>query len=230
MLLQIVFAGIERGQAPELQDAPITGHCGKLAGGHQLPAQPLDVLAVTFGLAPCAAIRLHGDRGLAQPVFRYFLDSAGLAATEEYHAVHVAEDRFRIFIVNGLALSKLLIEQYKAHLAGTNDGHQLFQPRHLARIGRLVPQDAHMMGQAAPMHIVGPFTQEIEHLRKSESDQKIVGAVRIADAEKCCRPSVTHTVKLHFIVAHNLPELGDVKGSQTSAAGNQNAFGRLAAA
>ena len=155
VLLQIVLAGIERGQAPELQDAPITGHRGKLAGGHQLTAQPLGVLAVTFGLAPCAAIRLHGDRGLAQPVFRYFLDGAGLAATKENYAVHVAEDRFRVFVVNGLALSKLLIEQHKALLAGSNDSHQLFQPRHLARIGRLVPQDAHMMGQAAPMHIVG---------------------------------------------------------------------------
>ena len=81
VLLQIVLLGIERGQAPELQDAPVTGHGGKLAGGHQLPAQPLVVLAVTFRLAPCPAIRLHGDRGLAQPVFGYFLDGAGLTAT-----------------------------------------------------------------------------------------------------------------------------------------------------
>ena len=64
------------------------------------------------------------------------------------------------------------------------------------------------------MHIVGPFTQEIEHLRKSESHQKIVGAVRIADAEKCCRPSVTHTVKFQFVVAHNFPELGMAKGAR----------------
>ena len=81
VLLQIVLLGIERGQAPALQDAPVTGHGGKLAGGHQLPAQPLVVLAVTFRLTSCPAIRLHGDRGLAQPVFGYFLDGAGLTAT-----------------------------------------------------------------------------------------------------------------------------------------------------
>ena len=168
VLLQIVLLGLERGQAPELQDAPIAGHGGKLTGGHQLPAQPLVVLAVTFRLAPCPAIRLHGDRGLAQPVLGYFLDGAGFAATEEHHAVHVAEDCLGVFIVNGLALCQLLIQQAKTYLAGADNRDQLFELGHLSRVGCLVPQHSYMVRQAATVNIVRPFTQEVEHLRKSK--------------------------------------------------------------
>ena len=46
VLFQIVLFGIERRQAPQLQDAPAAGHGGKLGGGHKLPAQPLRVLVV----------------------------------------------------------------------------------------------------------------------------------------------------------------------------------------
>ena len=85
-----------------------------------------------------------------------------------------------------------------------------------------------MMGQSAAVNIVRPFTQEIEHLRKRQRHKKIVGAVGVADAEKCCRPAISHAVKLQFVIGHDLPELGNVKGSEPSAAGDQNAFGRLA--
>ena len=111
VLLQIVLLGIERGQAPELQDAPVAGHGGKFAGGHQLPAQPLVILAVTFRLPPCPAIRLHGDRGLAQPVFGNLLDGGAFSPAEKNHAVHVAEDCFSVFVINGLALGQLLIKE-----------------------------------------------------------------------------------------------------------------------
>ena len=48
VLLQIVFGRKERGQAPQLQNALIARHGSQLAGGHQLPAQPLGVLVVAF--------------------------------------------------------------------------------------------------------------------------------------------------------------------------------------
>ena len=224
VLLQIVLLGIERGQAPELQDAPVAGHGGKFAGGHQLPAQPLVVLAVTFRLAPRPAICLHGDRGLSQPVLGYFLDGAGLTATQKHHAVHVAEDGFSVLVIDGLALGQLLIKEGQTDLPGSDHGHQLFKVWHLSRVGGLVPQHPHMMGQAPSMNIVRPFTQEIEHLRKGQRHQKIVGAVGVADTEESCRAPVAHTVKLQLVIGHDLPELGDVKGGQPGAAGNQNAF------
>ena len=40
---------------------------------------------------------------------------------------------------------------------------------------------------------------------------------------------VAHAVKLHLVIGHDLPELGDVKGGQPGAAGNQNAFCGFAA-
>ena len=127
-------------------------------------------------------------------------------------------------------MGQLLIQQAQADLTGADDGHQLFKLGHLSRVGRLVPQYPHMMGQAAPVNIVRPFTQEVEHLRKGQRHKEIVGAVRVADAEKSSRPAISHAVKLQLVIGHDLPELRNVKGSQTCAAGNQNAFGRLAAA
>ena len=173
-----------RRQAPQLQDASVTGHGGKLGGGHKLPAQPLGVLVVAFGL-PTGAVRgLHGDGGLAQPVLGNLLDGAGLPAPEEYHAVHVAEYRLSVLIVDGLTLGQLLVEQRQAHLPGADDRHQLFEAGDLPGVGGLVPQHPHMMGQAAPVYVVRPFTQEIEHLRKRQSYNKIVGGVGIADDEE----------------------------------------------
>ena len=228
MLLQIVLLGIEWRQPSELQNAPISGHGGKLTWGHQLPPEPLGVLAVTFGLPTGAPLGLHGDGGLAQPVLGNFLDSAGLTATEEQHTIHVAENGFCVLIVDGLALGKLLIQQAQTDLTGTDDRHQLFQVWHLPGVGRLVPQHPHMMGQPSTVNIVRPFAQEIEHLRKGQRHKEIVGAVRVADAEECCRAPISHAAKLQLVIGHNLPKLGNVKGRKPSATGNKYAFGRLA--
>ena len=78
------------------------------------------------------------------------------------------------------------------------------------------------------MNIVCPFTQEIEHLRKGQGHQKVIGGCGVGNREKHrCFP-IPDTVKLQFIVGHDLPELGDVKGGKPGTAGNQNTFGCLA--
>ena len=78
------------------------------------------------------------------------------------------------------------------------------------------------------MNIVRPFAQEVEHLRERQRHKKIVGTVRIADAEEGRRAAISHAVKLQLVIGHDLPKLGNIKGSKPSAAGDQNAFGRLA--
>ena len=40
------------------------------------------------------SLGLHGDGGLTQPVLGNFLDGAGFTATEEQHAIHVADVQF----------------------------------------------------------------------------------------------------------------------------------------
>ena len=222
VLFQIVFGRKERGQAPQLQNALVARHGSQLAGCHQFPAQPLGVLVVAFRLPTGAALGLHGDGGLSQPVFRYFLDGGALPATQEDHAVHVSQDRFRVVFVNGLALRVLLIEQAQTHLAGTDYGHQLLQGGHLPRVRRLVPQHPHMMGQAAPVNIVRPFTQKIEHLRKGQGHNEVISRGCIGNCEENRRFPIPDAVKLQFVIAHDLPELGDVKGGQPRTAGNKD--------
>ena len=82
----------------------------------------------------------------------------------------------------------------------------------------------HMMGQAASVFVVGPFTQKVEHLRKCKGHDKVVGGVCIAYQKEQGRFLVPELVKLQLVIGHDLPELGNVKGSQPGAARNQNAF------
>jgi len=65
-----------------------------------------------------------------------------------------------------------------------------------------------VVGQAAPMHIVRPLAQEVEHLGERQGHNEIVGSVRVADDEESRRPLVPQAVQLHFVIAHDLPELG----------------------
>ena len=222
VLLQIVFGRKERGQAPQLQNALVARHGSQLAGGHQLPAQPLGVLVVAFRLPTGAALGLHGDRGLSQPVLGNFLDGGAFPPAQENHAVHVSQDRFGVVLVYGLALGVLLVEQAQAYLTGTDHGHQLLQRGHLARVGRLVPQHPHMMGQAAPVNIVRPFTQEIEHLRKGQGNNEVISGGCVGNREENRRFPIPDAVKLQLVIAHDLPELGDVKGGQPGTAGNKD--------
>ena len=134
-----------------------------------------------------------------------------------------------MFVINGLALCHLLVKERQRYFTGADNGHQLFQIGHLPCIGRLVPQHPHMMGQAAPVNIVRPLAQQIEHLRKGQSYKKVVGWRGIGNGEENRRFPIPDAVKGQLVIAHDLPELGDVKGGQPGAAGDQNAFGRLAA-
>ena len=74
VLFQVILRAVKRREAPELADTHISGHGGDFACGEKLPAQTLHILPVAFGLSPGAAFCLHGDGGLAQPIFRNFLD------------------------------------------------------------------------------------------------------------------------------------------------------------
>ena len=129
-----------------------------------------------------------------------------------------------MFVINGLALCHLLVKERQRYFTGTDHGHQLLQRGHLARVGRLVPQHPHMMGQAAPMNIVRPFTQKIEHLRKGQGHNEVISRSGVGNGEENRRFPIPDAVKLQFVIRHDLPELGDVKGGQPGAAGNQDRF------
>ena len=59
-------------------------------------------------------------------------------------------------------------------------------------------------------------------------NQPVVGGVRVADKEEQRRFFVPQLIKLQLVIRHDLPKLGNIKGSQSCTAGNQDAFGCLA--
>ena len=127
-----------------------------------------------------------------------------------------------MFIVNRLTLSQLLIEQRQADFTGTDDSHDLFKLGNLPCVGGLVPQHPYMVGRAASVNIVGPLAQQIEHLRKGQSHKEIIGLRSVRDDKEHRRFPIPDAVKLQLVIGHDLPKLGDVKGSQPCAAGNKD--------
>ena len=79
-----------------------------------------------------------------------------------------------------------------------------------------------MMGQAAPVNIVRPFAQKIEHLRKGQGHNEVISRGGVGNGEENRRFPIPDAVKLQLVIAHNLPKLGDVKGGQPGTTGNQN--------
>ena len=107
--------------------------------------------------------------------------------------------------VQCLALAHSLIKERQADLTGADDGHDLFQPRHLPGVGSLVPQHPHMVGQTPAIGVISPFTQKVEHLRKSEGNQKVVGGVRVADKKEQRRFFIPQLIQLQLVIRHDLP-------------------------
>ena len=85
-----------------------------------------------------------------------------------------------------------------------------------------------MNRQSAAVLVIRLITEQIEHLRIHDGTDKIEGVIRIADDHEQGRFPVSEGVQLQFVVAHQLPQLCNVKGSKSRAAANQDRFGRLA--
>jgi hypothetical protein len=85
-----------------------------------------------------------------------------------------------------------------------------------------------MVGQTPAIGVVSPFTQKVEHLRKSKGNQKVVGGVRVADKKEQRRFFIPQLIKIQLVIGHDLPKLGNIKRSQSCTAGNQDAFCCLA--
>lgn len=79
-----------------------------------------------------------------------------------------------------------------------------------------------MMGQAAAVNIVGPLAQKVEHLGKCQSHKEVIGLGGVRDNKEHRRFPIPDAVKLQLVIGHDLPKLGDVKGSQPCAAGNKD--------
>ena len=95
------------------------------------------------------------------PAYRFAAVRRGLTYVMRLHPGQLLArilDSFSVLVIDGFALGQLLIKEGQTGHSGPNNSPQF--------VGRLFPQYLHMMGYAAPVNIVRPFTQEIEHLRK----------------------------------------------------------------
>ncbi len=139
VLFQVILRGQERREPPKLQDTFISGHGGDLAGGHQLPAKPLHILAV---LSDCPRLRPSVCMEMVALPSQFSEISfrvEALPASEEHDTVHVSHDGFGMVFVQCLALAHCLIKKRQLISRERNDSHDFFQPRHLSGVGSLVP-------------------------------------------------------------------------------------------
>ena len=60
------------------------------------------------------------------------------------------------------------------------------------------------------------------------SDNEVEGGIRVAHNEEQRRFPVAQGVQLQFVIGHDLPKLGNVKGGKSGSAANQYAFSCLA--
>ena len=85
-----------------------------------------------------------------------------------------------------------------------------------------------MNGKSASVHIIRLVAEKIEHLRIHNGTDKIEGVIRITDDHEQGCFSVSEGVQLQLIVAHQLSQLGNVKGGKSGTAANQDRFSRFA--
>ena len=126
------------------------------------PAQPLGILVVAFRLPHGSGPSVCMEMVAFPSQFSEISLMVELSRpTQEDHAVHVSQDRFRVIFVNGLALRVLLVEQAQTHLAGTDHGHQLLQRGHLAPCWPPRPtQHPHMLRAGGPREHCPPVRTE----------------------------------------------------------------------
>lgn len=77
------------------------------------------------------------------------------------------------------------------------------------------------------MHIVRPVTEQIKKLGIHDRYNKIKRIVRIGNNDKHSCPLISKHIQLHLIIACQLPQLRNVKGSKPGSAGNQNGLRRF---
>ena len=85
-----------------------------------------------------------------------------------------------------------------------------------------------MNGQSAAVLVIRLVTEQIEHLRIHDGTDKIEGVIRITDDHEQGCFSVSEGVQLQLIVAHQIPQLRNVKGGKSGTAANQDRFSRFA--
>ena len=81
-----------------------------------------------------------------------------------------------------------------------------------------------MDGKAPSVKIIRFITKQIEKLTIHKGGNKVKGAVRIRNDNEQRRLAVAQGIELQFVILHKLPQLLDIEGSKSGAAGNEDGF------
>ena len=79
-----------------------------------------------------------------------------------------------------------------------------------------------MDGKPSVVNVICLVAEKVEELGIHDRHDEIEGVVGIGNDDEQRRLPVSDGVKLHLIVAHQLPQLCDVEGRKPCTAGNQN--------
>ena len=163
MLCNVILARQKRAHTAKLQDALAAVQHFKLIHGQQAFTELLVIQAVRRFASPRFACVVGVD-GLSPKRFGQGFERRRLFAAEKQARVTVADDGFRIVLVQCLELALRLQNQTRGDFSAANRRHQLFEFRNLPDIGALVDQATHMHGQSPAVHIVRLVAQEVEKL------------------------------------------------------------------
>ena len=140
----------------------------------------------------------------------------------------VADNGIRVILIDRLELGLRLEDNTGGNLTAADGGDQLFKVGDLPDVGKLVNQAADMHRQAASVHIVRPFAEQVEHLGIRHADEKVEAGVRVRHDEKQGCPLFSDGVQVKLIVGCDLPELFDIEHREACAAAHQDALRRFA--
>ena len=130
--------------------------------------------------------------------------------------------------VQRFQLALRLQHQTGGNFAASNRGHELFQVWNLANVGAFVNETAHMHRQPAAMLIVRAFAQQVEQLAVAHGNQEVERAVRIAHNQEQRRFLFPEGVQCQLVRRGEIAQLCNIERGKPCAAGNQDAFRRLA--
>ena len=113
-------------------------------------------------LAPSAFTGIEGVDGLFPQRLIQLFQRGRLLTAEENRGVTIPDDRIGVILIQRLELRLCLQNKAGGDLTAANRGHELFQIRYLADIGRFIDQAAHMHRQTAFVLVVCLFTQQVK--------------------------------------------------------------------
>lgn len=227
MLRDVVLVREERADTAKLQDALAAVHDGQLILAHEFLAGLLIVETVGVVVAAGLGCVVEVDGLLAEDL-RDILQSGFFLAAEKKHCVAVARDRVRRILVDRLQLGLGLQNNRSRDFPAPDGGDQFIEFWDLADVSELIQQTPYVHRQPPAVFVVGLVAKEIEKLRVQDGRHEVERVVRVADDDKQGGFPVSDGVECHFVIAHQVPQLRDIEGSEPRAAGDQDRLCRLA--